>query len=90
MGWVDWSKLTATQKLEAAKSRPAWHLSDFRNFEFWVRKDGHVSERRGGGSHQLSEQACNEQLRELSGKAVRTKGDLAEWKPGVVFHFDRS
>lgn len=89
MGWVDWSKLTTTQKLEAAKARPAWHLSDFRQFEFWVRKDGHVSERRGGGSHQLSERACKELYRKFCGD-VRTKGDLREWKPGVVFHFDRA
>lgn len=88
MGWVDWSKLTDLQKVEAILARPAWSLKDFRKFEFWIRKDGHVSERRGGGSHQMSEQACNEHLREFAGD-TRTKGDLREWKPGVIYHFVR-
>jgi hypothetical protein len=88
MGWVDWKALTAAQKTEAVRMRPTWKLSQFRDFEFWIRKDGHVSERRGGGSHQLSARACNDELRKY-GDDVRTKGDLREWKPGVTYHFVR-
>lgn len=89
VGWGDWSKLTTKQKLEAARMRPAWRLSDFRKFEFWVCPDGHVSRRRGGGSHQLSDRSCNALLKEISGEAVRSKGDNREWKPGVTYHFTR-
>jgi hypothetical protein len=72
MGWVDWSKLTSKQKVEAAKARPAWHLSDFRKFAFWVYPDGHVSRRRG--SHQLGLIGCAEFVAILRGD-VRSRGD---------------
>ena len=89
--WVNWSKLSAKQKLEALNMRPAWHPSDFGKFEFWVCPDGHVSRRRGGGSHRLSEQSCNLNLllKEIFGEAIRSKGDNREWKPGVTFHFSQ-
>lgn len=90
MAWVDWSKMTDKQRLEAIHMRPAWHLSDFRRFEFYVKKDGHVSRRRGGGSHQLSERGSKEILRGIAGEDVRSKGDNREWKPGVTFHFDKT
>lgn len=88
MGWVNWSKLTASQKLEATKLRPAWHLSDFQKFNFWIRKDGHVSEARGGRAHQLSDAAiCEDIVKAISGEDIRSKGDNREWKPGVTYHF---
>ena len=86
MGWINWTDMTPTQKLEATKSRPHWHISDFPKFDFWVRKDGHVSQRKGGGSHQLSDASANEILAKYR-NPIRSKGDLREWKPGITFHF---
>jgi len=87
MSLVLWKHLTPAQRLEAIALRPKWHLSDFSNFAFWIRPDGHVSRR--GGHHALTEEAYQRAKANLDAP-VRSKGDLAEWKPGVTFHFDRT
>lgn len=87
MGYAIWKDMTPAQRLEAIKLRPQWHMSDFPNFAFWIKADGHVSQR--GGHHQLTEKAYQRAITNLNA-APRSKGDLAEWKPGVTFHFDNS
>lgn len=87
MGWTPWAKMTDAQRLEAIKLRPQWHMSEFPRFDFYIRKDGHLSLAPGGGSHSLSDESCAEELRKLGG-AIRSKGDNREWKPGVTFHFN--
>jgi hypothetical protein len=88
-GWTLWANMTSTQRVEAVRLRPAWHLSDFYRWDFFIRKDGHVSERRGGGAHRLSDESCDRLIRDGIGGPVRSKGDNREWKPGVTFHFGR-
>ena len=85
--WVDWKQMTLTQKKEAIDLRPTFHPSDFGKFEFWIKPDGHVSKRRGGGSHRITDAEINLQIAKYKGE-VRSKGDNRDWKPGVTFHFD--
>ena len=85
MAYVEWKKLMVAQRLEATKLRPKWHLSDFKNFAFWVKPDGHLSRR--GGHHEMTKGAYDRIMARYA-KLDRVKGDLADWKPGVTFHFD--
>jgi hypothetical protein len=87
MGWTNWKDMTPAQCVEAVKSRPEWHMSEFSRFDFLICKNGHVSKRKGGGSHELSDQSCNILYKEIIGEDVCSKGDNHEWKPGVTFHF---
>ena len=86
MAYVEFKKLTPAQRVEAVKLRPRWHMADFKNFAFWVKADGHLSRR--GGHHELLEGAYQAIIKRYEAPP-RNKGDLAEWKPGVTFHFDR-
>lgn len=87
MGLVLWKDMTPAQRVEAIKLRPKWHMSDFPNFEFWIKADGHVSRR--GGHHRLTEEAYQRAKANMEAPP-RSKGDLSNWKPGTTFHFDRS
>jgi hypothetical protein len=84
--FVEWKRLTAAQKLEVVRLRPRWHMSDFKDFVFWVKPDGHLSRR--GGHQQMTKDGYNRKMARYAG-VPRSKGDLAEWKPGVIFHFNR-
>lgn len=86
MPYIAFNKLTTAQRLEAVKLRPKWHLTDFKNFAFWVRPNGHLSRR--GGHHELLEGAY-QSIMSRYGKPARSKGDLSDWKPGVTFHFSK-
>jgi hypothetical protein len=87
MPLVIWKEMTDAQRLEAIALRPKWHTSDFPNFAFWIRPDGHVSKR--GGHHQLTEEAYQRAKANLDNPlraASRSADDLANWKPGTTFH----
>jgi len=86
MPYIDWKNLSPTQRLDAVKVRPQWHTDDFKSFSFWVRQDGCVSQR--PGHHQLLESAYQAAMGHLKA-TPRSKGDLADWKPGTTFHFSR-
>jgi hypothetical protein len=83
---IPFAKLTTSQRIEAVALRPKWHLSEFKNFAFWVKVDGHIWRR--GGHHQLLEGAY-QSIMARYGRAPRSKGDLSDWKPGVTFHFSK-
>lgn len=65
-----------------------WKPEEYADFAFWVRKDGQLAQRRAG-RHQMTDEAAKRRLNEIAGGAVRTKGDLREWKPGHSFSFVR-
>ncbi len=88
--WVGWKQMTTAQRLAATNLRPAWPLHQFRDFDFYIRKDGHVSQAKGGGAHSLSDQAAHRLTQEIIDRPTRTKGDMCEWKPGVTFHLDKT
>lgn len=86
MSFVEWKRLTAAQKIEATQLRPRWHLTDFKDFAFWVKADGHLSRR--GGHHEMTEGAYKRIVGRFSAPP-RTKGDLAEWTGSPTFHLNR-
>jgi hypothetical protein len=81
--WRDFELLTTAQQAEAISLRPKWSAEEFIRFKFWVKADGHVSRR--AGHHQLTRTAGAAIDAMLSGKSVRSKGDLAGFK-SAVFH----
>jgi hypothetical protein len=87
MGFVNFAYLSADQQDEARLRRPKWHPSEFPRFKFWVRADGHVSEK--PGHHQLTAAEIKRMMTEL-GEPLDPpgKGSLREWKPGVTFSLD--
>lgn len=87
MAYIEFTELTTAQRLEAIHLRPAWHLSNFRKFQFWIKPDGHVSHRKG--HHQIGAEGDAMIDAMLEGDDVRSKGDNREWKPGVTYHFIR-
>lgn len=84
MPHIEFAKLTDAQRAEAIALRPTWKPEEFPNFAFWVKPDGHLSRHKGG--HILTEAAYQAVLARVSAP-VRSKGDLHDWKPGVVFGF---
>lgn len=83
-GYKKFYLLSTEQQEEAFALRPSWKPTDFRLFEFWVKPDDHLSRR--GGHHQLTEEGFKELNLKYFGDP-RVKGDLRDWKPGVIFHF---
>ncbi len=83
MPLVPWKSMTAAQRVEAIGLRPRWHLSDFPNFEFWIKADGHVSRR--GGHHSISEAAHREFMKKFEG--IRQHPDEPSAFRGETFHF---
>jgi len=69
--------------MEAVKLRPRWPLNRFKDFEFWIKEDGHVSQR--GGHHSLTEEAYQAFIKKFEG--YEQKPDEPHAFKGETFHF---
>lgn len=83
--FIDWDNLTATQQKEVLAVYT--DHADMWRFAFWVKKDGHMSRKKGHHDMSKRGQAAIDAM--LKGTSVRSKGDLREWKPGTTFHFSQ-
>lgn len=93
MAYVPYKRLTNEQAAAVRGLRPDWEPKQLVRFEFWVRKDGAVSRKKG--HHQLTAEAAAHVDRVLGTTAIQssantgptpTKDDRRRWTGSPAMH----
>ncbi len=84
MPYVDYDNLTMAQRAEV-NLLPWLNASHERHrFAFWIKPDGHVSQR--SGHKRLTDAEGVKIDAMLKGEEVRSRTATEDWKPGTTFH----